>query len=54
MAANNSIVQISANGELVGDPMEVKTFQFGNFSLNQSHPNPEVILTSRVSVAIAG
>lgn len=23
--------------------MEVKTFQFGSFSLNQSHPNPEVI-----------
>lgn len=43
MAANNSIIKIEATDELVGDPMEVKTFLFGRYSLNQSHSDPEVI-----------
>jgi magnesium-transporting ATPase (P-type) len=43
MASNNSIIKIEATKELVGDPMEVKTFEFGRYRLNQSHLDPEVI-----------
>lgn len=43
MAANHSIIKIEATEELIGDPMEVKVFQFGRYSLNQSHTDPEVI-----------
>lgn len=43
MASNNSIIKIEATSELIGDPMEVKAFEFGRFHLNQSHSDPEVI-----------
>lgn len=43
MASNNSIIKIEATDELIGDPMEVKAFQFGRFHLNQSHSDPNVI-----------
>lgn len=43
MAANNSIIKIEATNELIGDPMEVKMFEFGRFHLNQSHSDPNVI-----------
>jgi cation-transporting ATPase 13A2 len=33
MASNNSIVE--SKNELIGDPMEIKTFLFGRFQLNQ-------------------
>lgn len=43
MAANHSIIKIEASGELVGDPMEIKAFQFGKFDLNQQLPDPDAI-----------
>ena len=43
MACNHSLIAVEETGELVGDPMEVKLFEFGQFTLNQSHPDPEVI-----------
>ena len=43
MASNNSIIKIEATNELIGDPMEIKTFEFGRFQLNQSHTDPRVI-----------
>jgi cation-transporting ATPase 13A3/4/5 len=43
MASNNSIIKIEKTDELIGDPMEVKTFLFGRFTLNQSHTDPRVI-----------
>jgi len=43
MAANHSLIMIEATGELVGDPMEVKIFEFGEFRLNQSNADPNVI-----------
>jgi hypothetical protein len=45
MAANHSIIKIETTGELIGDPMEVKTFNFGEFDLNQSHEDPEAIFS---------
>jgi hypothetical protein len=36
MATNHSIIKIEATDELIGDPMEIKLFNFGNFKLNQS------------------
>jgi cation-transporting P-type ATPase 13A2 len=43
MASNHSIIKIEETDELVGDPMEIKLFEFGKFSLNQSIEDPEVI-----------
>lgn len=43
MAANHSIIMIQATGELIGDPMEIKVFEFGKFSLNESLTDPNVI-----------
>jgi magnesium-transporting ATPase (P-type) len=43
MAANHSIIKIEATNELVGDPMEVKVFEFGRYILNQSLEDPDVI-----------
>ena len=45
MAANHSIVRIESTGEMIGDPMEIKLFDFGEFFLNQSHSDPEVIFS---------
>lgn len=45
MASNHTIVKIENTGQLVGDPMEEKLFNFGKFTLNESHPDPEVILS---------
>lgn len=43
MASNNSIIKIETTSELIGDPMEIKLFDFGGFELNQSHNDPNVI-----------
>ena len=43
IAANHSIIKIEDTNELIGDPMEVKMFNFGKFVLNQSIPDPDVI-----------
>ena len=43
MACNHSLIVVEESGQLIGDPMEVKLFEFGQFTLNQSHPDPEVI-----------
>lgn len=43
MASNNSIIKIEATDELIGDPMEIKAFEFGRYRLNQSHSDPDVI-----------
>jgi len=43
MASNHSIIRIEATGEMIGDPMEIKLFEFGEFTLNQSLADPEVI-----------
>ena len=40
MASNHSIIKIEETEELVGDPMEIKLFEFGQFSLNQSNSDP--------------
>lgn len=45
MASNHSIIRIEETGELVGDPMEIKLFEFGQFTLNQSNTDPEVIFS---------
>lgn len=45
MATNHSIIKIEHTNELIGDPMEVKTFNFGRFSLNQSHEDPDAIFS---------
>jgi len=45
MAANHSIVKIEDTGELVGDPMEIKLFLFGEFSFNHSNPDPNVLFS---------
>jgi hypothetical protein len=45
MASNHSIIKIEATKQLIGDPMEVKLFEFGRFNLNQSHEDPEVIFS---------
>ncbi len=34
MAVNHTIVQLDGTGEYIGDPMEVKMFEFGEFQLN--------------------
>lgn len=43
MASNNSIIRIETTAELIGDPMEIKTFLFGKYKLNQSQTDPDVI-----------
>lgn len=45
MASNHSIIKIEETEELVGDPMEIKLFEFGNFKLNQSNSDPEIIFS---------
>ena len=45
MASNHSIVKIEATGELIGDPMEIKAFQFGQFKLNQTISDQESIFS---------
>ena len=45
MATNHSIIQIESTGELVGDPMEIKLFQFGEFELDFSQSNPDVVFS---------
>ena len=45
MASNHSIIKVESTEELVGDPMEIKLFEFGKFSLNQSNSDPEVIFS---------
>ena len=39
MATNHSIIQIEDTGELVGDQMEIKLFEFGEFELDFSQNN---------------
>lgn len=34
MATNHTIVRLQSNGENVGDPMEVKMFEFGQFQIS--------------------
>ena len=34
MATNHTIVNIESTGENVGDPMEIKLFEFGQFRFN--------------------
>jgi magnesium-transporting ATPase (P-type) len=45
MASNHSIIKIEETEELVGDPMEIKLFEFGEFTLNQGNSDPEVIFS---------
>lgn len=45
MAANHSIIKIEATGELIGDPMEIKAFQFGQFRLNQAPADQDAIFS---------
>ena len=43
MAANHSIIKLKASGELVGDPMEIRAFQFGRYRLDQAPEDPRAI-----------
>ena len=45
MASNHSIIKIEATNELIGDPMEIKLFNFGKFTLNQSPADPDAIFS---------
>jgi hypothetical protein len=45
MASNHSIIKIEETGELIGDPMEVKLFQFGKYTLNQTNLEQEAIFS---------
>lgn len=45
MATNHSIVQIEKTGELIGDPMEIKLFQFGEFEMDFSQNNPDIVFS---------
>lgn len=45
MAANHSIIKIEATGELIGDPMEIKAFLFGGFTLNQAPSDQDAIFS---------
>lgn len=40
MASNHSIIRLEDTGELIGDPMEIKLLEFGEFTLNQSNSDP--------------
>ena len=44
MAVNHSITSIRETGEIVGDPMEIKLFEFGEYEITHDHEHdPEVI-----------
>jgi hypothetical protein len=45
IAANHSIIKIEATNELIGDPMEIKAFQFGQYFLDHSLTDSEVIFS---------
>lgn len=45
MASNHSIIRLEDTGELIGDPMEIKLLEFGEFTLNQSNSDPQVIFS---------
>lgn len=45
MAMNHTIVSLEETGEHVGDPMEIKLFEFGEFSFsNEQSDNSEIIM----------
>lgn len=37
MATNHSIVQLQGTGQHIGDPMELKMFEFGEFQINDEN-----------------
>ena len=46
MATNHSLSVIEESGEIVGDPMEVKLFEFGEFQVSNENHHHESILFS--------
>ncbi len=44
MAVNHSITSIRETGQIVGDPMEIKLFEFGEFEIGHNHDDDHEII----------
>ena len=44
MAVNHSITSIRETGEIVGDPMQIKLFEFGEFEVSHNYDHDQDVI----------